>query len=80
MAKNGEYIGERYVRLLHVPRSEMEEQVTIEMDRSSSPRGIPSTCAAVTFTEDERCVFSCGCIEQESKWHCLPVNAPLVGL
>ena len=25
--KNGEYIGERYVRLLHVPKSEMEEQV-----------------------------------------------------
>jgi hypothetical protein len=27
MSKNGEYIGERYVRLLHVPRQEMEEQV-----------------------------------------------------
>ena len=27
LSKNGEYIGERYVRLLHVPRSEMEEQV-----------------------------------------------------
>lgn len=29
MAKNGEYIGERYVRLLHVPKSEMEEQVKL---------------------------------------------------
>ncbi|KAF5831077.1 hypothetical protein DUNSADRAFT_13633 [Dunaliella salina] len=27
--KNGEYIGERYVRLLHVPKSEMEEQVRL---------------------------------------------------
>jgi heterogeneous nuclear ribonucleoprotein F/H len=27
LAKNGEYIGQRYVRLLHVPRQEMEEQV-----------------------------------------------------
>lgn len=27
LAKNGEYIGERYVRLLHVPKQEMEEQV-----------------------------------------------------
>jgi len=27
MGKNGEFIGERYVRLLHVPRSEMDEQV-----------------------------------------------------
>ncbi len=29
LAKNGEYIGERYVRLLHVPKSEMEEQVRL---------------------------------------------------
>ena len=27
LSKNGQYIGDRYVRLLHVPRSEMEEQV-----------------------------------------------------
>lgn len=27
MRKNGEYIGDRYVKLLHVPRQEMEEQV-----------------------------------------------------
>jgi heterogeneous nuclear ribonucleoprotein F/H len=27
MAKNGEFIGERYVKLLLVPRQEMEEQV-----------------------------------------------------
>jgi hypothetical protein len=29
MSKNGEYIGERYVRLLHVPKQEMEEQVRL---------------------------------------------------
>lgn len=29
MSKNGEYIGERYVRLLHVPRAEMDEQVGV---------------------------------------------------
>ncbi|GFR41617.1 hypothetical protein Agub_g2342 [Astrephomene gubernaculifera] len=29
LSKNGEYIGQRYVRLLHVPRSEMEEQVRL---------------------------------------------------
>jgi len=29
LSKNGEYIGERYVRLLHVPKSEMEEQVRL---------------------------------------------------
>lgn len=28
LSKNGEYIGERYVRLLHVPKSEMEEQAS----------------------------------------------------
>lgn len=27
MRKNGEYIGDRYVKLLHVPKREMEEQV-----------------------------------------------------
>lgn len=27
MQKNGEYIGDRYVKLLHVPKREMEEQV-----------------------------------------------------
>lgn len=29
MSKNGEYIGDRYVRLLHVPKQEMEEQVRL---------------------------------------------------
>lgn len=29
MARNGEYLGDRYVRLLHVPRQEMEEQVSM---------------------------------------------------
>lgn len=29
LSKNGEYIGQRYVRLLHVPRAEMEEQVRL---------------------------------------------------
>lgn len=29
MAKNGEYIGDRYVRLLHVPKQEMEDQVSL---------------------------------------------------
>lgn len=29
LSKNGEYMGERYVRLLHVPKSEMEEQVRL---------------------------------------------------
>lgn len=27
MQKNGEYIGDRYVKLLHVPTREMDEQV-----------------------------------------------------
>lgn len=27
LSKNGEYLGDRYVRLLHVPKQEMEEQV-----------------------------------------------------
>ncbi|KIZ06356.1 hypothetical protein MNEG_1601 [Monoraphidium neglectum] len=29
MSKNGAYIGERYVRLLHVPKQEMQEQVRL---------------------------------------------------
>lgn len=29
LAKNGEFLGDRYVRLLHVPQSEMEEQVRL---------------------------------------------------
>lgn len=29
LSKNGEFIGERYVRLLHVPVTEMEEQVRL---------------------------------------------------
>ena len=29
MSKNGAYIGERYVRLLHVPWQEMQEQVRL---------------------------------------------------
>lgn len=41
LAKNGEYIGERYVRLLHVPKSEMEEQVRL------GTLAIPGTAAKV---------------------------------
>lgn len=29
LSKNGEYLGERYIRLLHVPRTEMEDQVRL---------------------------------------------------
>lgn len=29
LSKNGEYLGDRYVRLLHVPKQEMEEQVRL---------------------------------------------------
>jgi hypothetical protein len=29
LSKNGKYLGERYVRLLHVPKQEMEEQVRL---------------------------------------------------
>lgn len=29
LSKNGEYLGGRYIRLLHVPRAEMEEQVRL---------------------------------------------------
>jgi hypothetical protein len=29
LSKNGKYLGDRYVRLLHVPKQEMEEQVRL---------------------------------------------------
>jgi heterogeneous nuclear ribonucleoprotein F/H len=42
MSKNGAYIGERYVRLLHVPKQEMQEQVrlgTIAVPGNAHRRG-----------------------------------------
>ena len=42
MAKNGAYMGERYVRLLHVPKQEMNEQVrlgTIAIPGNATRRG-----------------------------------------
>lgn len=39
MSKNGAYIGERYVRLLHVPKQEMLEQVSVPaLDRARCTR------------------------------------------
>lgn len=42
MRKNGEYIGDRYVKLLHVPKQEMEEQVkfgTAAIPKPIRPQG-----------------------------------------
>eukprot|EP00210_Caulerpa_lentillifera_P008003 g7642.t1 len=43
MQKNGEYIGDRYVKLLHVPKQEMEDQVkfgTAAIPKTPKPRSL----------------------------------------
>lgn len=52
MQKNGEYIGDRYVKLLHVPKQEMEDQVkfgTAAIPKTPKPRSIMSLPTAALY-------------------------------
>lgn len=46
MSRNGQYIGERYVKLLHVPKQEMEEQVKFGTAAIPKPGRAVPTCVA----------------------------------
>lgn len=49
MQKNGEYIGDRYVKLLHVPKQEMEDQVkfgTAAIPKTPKPRPLMNLSTA----------------------------------
>lgn len=52
MQKNGEYIGDRYVKLLHVPKQEMEDQVkfgTAAIPKTPKPRSIMGLPTAALY-------------------------------
>jgi len=57
MVRNGEYLGDRYVRLLHVPRQEMEEQVRV--CAAASVWGWQHAASAASKLQD--CRGSCCC-------------------
>jgi len=52
MQKNGEYIGDRYVKLLHVPKQEMEDQVkfgTAAIPKTPKPRSLMNLPTAALY-------------------------------